>query len=295
MAHDETVAVLGAGGTMGFAMARNLARAGFAVRAWNRTRARAEPLSGDGATVLDTPAEAAEGADAILTMLSHGEAVIDAIDGPRGAFSRVGEDVVWLQTSTVGEAATERCIELARRADIGFVDAPVLGTKQPAEAGELIVLASGPDEARKRVQPLLDVVGRKTLWLGEAGQGTLLKLVANSWIVAVVESGAETLALAEALGVDPSRFFAAIEGGTLDLPYLRIKGRAMIDRDFTPSFRLALAAKDAGLVEEAAQRRGLDLPVIHAIRRRLDEGVPEHGDEDLSATYLTSAPARAGA
>jgi 3-hydroxyisobutyrate dehydrogenase len=265
------------------------------VRAWNRTREKAQPLADDGAVVLDNPAEVADGAGVILTMLSDGDALIDAMDGQRGALSRGSDDVVWLQMSTIGEAATERCAELVRRADVAFVDAPVLGTKQPAEAGEPIALASGPEQQRERLAPLLDAVGKKTVWLGEAGQGTLLKLVANAWIVAVVEGGAETLALAEGLGVDPARFFEAIEGGTLDLPYLRIKTRAIAPRDFTPSFRLALAAKDAALVEEAAARRGLELPVIAAIRRRLDEGVPEHGDEDLGATYLTSAPERARA
>jgi 3-hydroxyisobutyrate dehydrogenase len=289
MSERRTVAVLGAGGTMGFPMARNLTRAGFGMRAWNRTRERAEPLAQDGATVCDSPAEAAQGADVLLTMLSDGDAVIDAVDGERGAFARVGEDVVWLQASTIGEAATARCAELAERAGVAFVDAPVLGTKQPAEAGELVVLASGPEQARERVQPLLDAVGTRTLWLGEAGAGTRLKLVVNAWIVAVVEGGAETLALAEGLGVDPERFFEAIAGGALDLPYLRIKGRAMAQREFAPSFRLALAAKDAALVEQAAQQRGLDLPALAAVRRRLEQGVPEHGDEDLSATFLTSA------
>ncbi len=292
MSERRTVAVLGAGGTMGFAMARNLARAGYAVRVWNRTLERAEPLADDGAIVCDSSAEAAQGADVLLTMLSDGDAVLDAVDGERGAFARIGNDVLWLQTSTIGEAATERCVELARRAGAALVDAPVLGTKQPAEAGELVVLASGADELRERAQRLFDVVGKRTLWLGEAGQGTLLKLVVNSWIVAVVEGGAETLALAEGLGVDPARFFEAIEGSALDLPYLRAKGRAMVERDFAPSFRLALAAKDTRLAEEAAERRGLDLPALAAIRRRLEQAVPQHGDEDLAATYLTSAPAR---
>lgn len=295
MSERRTVAVLGAGGTMGLPMARKLARAGFGVRAWNRTRAKAQPLADDGAVVCDSPAEAAEGADALLTMLSDGDAVIDAVDGPRGAFSRVGEDVVWLQMSTIGEGPTARCVELAQRAVVGFLDAPVLGTKQPAEAGELVVLASGADELRERATPLFDVLGKRTLWLGEAGRGTLLKLVVNSWIVAVVEGGAETLALAEGLGVDPADFFAAIADGTLDLPYLRMKGRAIAERDFTPSFRLALAAKDARLAQEAGERRGLDLPVLAAIRERLDQGVPAHGEKDMSATYLTSAPARARA
>lgn len=292
MARKEAVAVLGAGGTMGFAMARNLARAGFAVRASNRTRERAQPLADDGAVVCDTPAEAAEGADTILTMLSDGDAVIEAMDGEHGALSQAGLRTLWLQTSTIGEAATERCVELAHHVGALFVDAPVLGTKQPAEQGELVVLASGPEEAHTRAAAVFDVVGKQTLWLGEAGQGTLLKLVVNSWIVTVVEGGAEAIALAEGLGLDPARFFEAIEGGTLDLPYLRLKGRAMLERDFTPSFSLKLAAKDARLVEEAVARRGLDLPLPGVIRRRMEQAVPEHGDEDLAATYLTSAPAR---
>jgi len=292
MARKETVAVLGAGGTMGFAMARNLARADFAVRAWNRTRERAQPLADDGAVVCDTPAEAAADAGTIVSMLSDGEAVIEAMDGERGALSRANLRTLWLQTSTIGEAATERCTELAHRVGALFVDAPVLGTKQPAEQGELIVLASGPEETHQRAAAIFDVVGKKTLWLGEAGQGTLLKLVVNSWIVTVVEGGAEAIALAEGLGLDPARFFEAIEGGTLDLPYLRLKGRAMRERDFTPSFSLKLAAKDARLVGEAAARRGLDLPLPGVIRERMEQAVPEHGDEDLAATYLTSAPAR---
>jgi len=104
----------------------------------------------------------------------------------------------------------------------------------------------------------------------------------------VVEGGAEAVALAEGLGLDPSLLFEALEGGPLDLPYLRIKGQAMAERRFEPSFRLALAAKDASLVEEAAGRHGLDLPLVEAVRRRFEEGVPEHGDEDMSATFLTS-------
>ena len=101
---------------------------------------------------------------------------------------------------------------------------------------------------------------------------------------------AETIALADALGVDPALFFQAIEGGPLDLPYLRMKGQAMTSRDFTPSFRLALAAKDARLVTDAAWQHGVDLPLLDAVAGRLGEAVPEHGDKDISATYLLSAP-----
>ena len=275
------VAVLGAGGTMGAAMARNLLRAGFGVRAWNRTRERAEPLAGDGAEVLATPAEAARGAGLILTMLADGDAVIGVMEG---------RDALWIQASTVGEAATERCAALAAEAGVGFVDSPVLGTKEPAEAGEVVVLASGPEHLRPRVAPVLEAIGRKTIWVGAAGGGTRLKLVTNSWVLAAVEATAETVALAEGLGIDPSLLFEAVEGGPLDMGYLRMKGAAMMRGDFAPSFQLSLAAKDARLVEQSAARRGLDLPLVEAIRRRLEQAVPEHGHEDVSATYATSAP-----
>ena len=285
-----TVAVLGAGGTMGKAMARNVMAAGMAVRAWNRTRWRAADLAAEGAHLAATPAEAADGADVVLTMLADGDAVIGAMDGDDGALAATAHGAVWLQASTIGEAATARCLALAAEAGVPFVDAPVLGTKQPAEQGALIVLASGPEELRERVRPVLEAVGQRTMWVGEAGAGTRLKLVTNAWILAVVEGAAEAVALAEGLGLDPGLLLEAVEGGPLDLPYLRMKAASMRDRDFAPSFRLALAAKDAGLVEEAAGGRGLDLPLVGTIARRLAEGAAAHGDEDVGATYLTSAP-----
>ena len=111
-------------------------------------------------------------------------------------------------------------------------------------------------------------------------------------MLAVTEGTAETIALAEGLGLDPKLFFEAIDGGPLDLPYLQIKGKAIMERDFTPAFQLKLAAKDARLVAEAAGRHQVDVPLVRVIRDRLAEGVPEHSEKDMSATYLTSAPAR---
>ena len=292
MGAGERVAVLGAGGTMGLPMARNIARAGMAVRAWNRSRVKAETLSRDGALIADTPAEAAEGAGIVLTMLADGDAVTAAMDGSHGALSAMPDSATWLQMSTIGEAATECCAQLAARRRMGFVDAPVLGTRQPAEDGKLVVLASGPVDLRQRVQPVFDAVGQKTLWLGDAGAGSRLKIVTNSWVLAVVETGAETIALAEGLGLDPALLFEALAGGPLDLPYLQIKGKAIAERDFKPSFQLKLAAKDGGLVQESAAMHGLDLPVLAAIGQRLSQGAEHHGAKDISATYLTSAPAR---
>jgi 3-hydroxyisobutyrate dehydrogenase len=289
----DAVAVLGAGGTMGFGMARNIARAGIELVAWNRSRAKAEPLARDCAQLCDTPAEAAASAELIVTMLSDVDAVLATMQGSDGALAGIRPNSVWIQCSTIGEQGTARCVGLAQEHGIGFVDAPVLGTKQPAREGKLVVMASGPKSLRERVQPVFDAVAQRTIWVGEeAGASTRLKLVTNAWIVSVVEGAAETIALAEGLGLDGSAFFDAIDGGPLDMPYLRLKGGAMLERDFEPTFALELASKDARLAVESAERVGLDLPALKAISARMQEAVPEHGKEDLSVTFLTSAPRR---
>lgn len=297
---------------MGFPIARNIARAGLPVRVWNRSGDKAKPLADDGVYLAQTPGDAATGAGIVITMLADEKAVVGAMDGPDGALAAMRDThrrgatqpggaaepeggpphPLWVQMSTIGEQGARRCAELANGHGVGFVDAPVLGTRQPAEEGKLIVLESGPEEARPRLQPIFDAIGQRTIRAGEAGAGSRLKLVTNSWVQVVVEAAAETIALAEGLDVDPELFFKAIEGGTLDLPYLRMKAQAMTSRDFTPAFRLSLAAKDAGLVRATAERHGLDLPLTEAIARRFAEGAREHGDQDISATYLTSTPKR---
>jgi 3-hydroxyisobutyrate dehydrogenase len=286
----ETVAVLGAGGTMGLPMARNIARAGIEVRAWNRSREKAEPLTEDGIEVVETAAEAASGASIVLTMLSEADAVIETMEGSDGALAGAGEGAIWLQMSTIGIEGTERCAALAERHGFVLIDAPVGGTKQPAEQGKLTVLSSGPEEARSRVEPIFEAVGQKTVWLGEAGTGTRMKLVLNSWLLSLVEGLAETIAFAKGVDIDPSQFLEVISGGPIDPDYAQLKGKMMIEGSFEPAFKLALAAKDAGLVLEAARRHDIDLPMLETIKDQLLRAAREHGDEDLAATYLASAP-----
>ncbi len=284
---QETIAVLGAGGTMGRGMAANLLKAGYSVRAWNRSRDKAEPLAEHGAEICDSPSEAADGATVILTMLSDADAVTEAVSSIDTA---PGAHPIWLQMSTIGEVGTDRCAQLAQERGLSLVDAPVSGTKQPAQEGKLVILASGPEALRDRVQPIFDVVGQKTVWVGAAGGGTQLKVAVNSWLLAVVEGAAETLALAEGMGLDPHLVLEAVADGPLDAPYLQMKGKAMIERSFDPSFSLRLATKDAGLAVDSAEAHGLDLPLLGTIHERFAQGAEAHGEEDLSATFLSSAP-----
>jgi 3-hydroxyisobutyrate dehydrogenase len=276
------VAVLGTG-TMGAPMARNLVEAGLDVRVWNRTAERARAV--EGAWVAETPSEAAEGADLVLTMLSDGHAVEETVRDVEFG------DAAWLQMSTVGIGATERLMKIA--GEVPFVDAPVVGTKQPAEKGELTVLASGPRDARERAKPVFDAVAARTVELGEAGEGTRLKLVINSWLVILVEGLAETMAFSEAIGIDPERFLETIEGGPTGPAYAQLKGKMMVARKFDPAFSLALARKDAGLVLEAAERHGFDAALVEVVTRKMDEAIDAgHGDEDMAATFYASADGR---
>jgi 3-hydroxyisobutyrate dehydrogenase len=278
-----TVAVLGTG-TIGEPIARNLARAGFDVRVWNRTREKAEPLAQDGATVCDSAAETAKDAELVLTVLADVDATAETVEEVEFA-----DGSTWVQMATVGVDGAERLAELAQEKGVAFVDAPVLGTRQPAEQAKLVVLASGPDDALDRCEPVFDAIGQQTRRLGPVPNGSKLKMVTNLWLLAVTEGAAEAIALAEGLGLDPREFLATVEGSQIDSPYLHLKGEAMLDRKLEPNFKLEHAAKDSALVLEAADRAGVDTRVARAVREAFERGIElGHGDEDMAAVYFAS-------
>ncbi|MFC4908461.1 NAD(P)-dependent oxidoreductase [Actinomadura gamaensis] len=280
------VALLGTG-IMGAAMARNLVAAGLDVTVWNRSRARAEPLAEVGARVADSAGEAVADADVIVTMLTDGDAV-HAVMADAAPSARAG--AVWAQMSTVGLAALGPLSALAGRHGLAFVDAPVQGSRQPAEEGKLIVLAAGPEAARKAVQPVFDAVGQRTLWLGEdgaAGGGTRLKMVTVGYAITLTSLVAESLALAEGLGLDPRAFGEVVSGGPLDSGYLQTKMRAVLERDFSPTFTVVNATKDTGLIMEAASSAGVRVDLTDAARQRFIRATEQgHGEEDMVASYF---------
>lgn len=280
---NNAAAVLGTG-IMGAAMARNLAAAGMEVRAWNRSREKAEPLAETGITIADSPAEATRGARYAITMLADAAAIESTLQG--GALGELAPAGLWIQMSTIGIPGNDRMAQLAREAGVSYVDAPVLGTKAPAEQGALVVLASGPDEAQSSCEPVFDAVGQRTIWLGAAGGGSRLKLVVNNWITGLLGTLAETVALARATGVDPEQFLGAIEGGPLDIPYAHMKGKMMISEDFPTSFSARLARKDIGLAVEAAGAEELHLYLAETVAERFDAAIREgYGEADMAAVY----------
>jgi 3-hydroxyisobutyrate dehydrogenase len=191
---------------------------------------------------------------------------------------------VWAQMGTIGVAATE---ELgggvaAQRPDVTFVDAPVSGTRGPAEAGELLILASGPERAKPLLEPAFGAIGQTTRWLGEAGAGSRLKLVWNTWLMFLIEGAAEVMALADAVGVDRSEVLDLLGNGRLASPVAAGKARKMDSGDDSPDFALEWAVKDMSLALDAAPGRSLD--VLAALRDRwqllADRGL---GGMDISA------------
>ncbi len=288
MSDKPTVALLGTG-IMGAGMARNLLAAGLPTRVWNRSPDKAAPLADAGAVLVGTAADAVEGADVIVTMLRDGDTVAETIEASATGL-RAGQ--IWAQTTTVGVEPAARLAELAAKHGLVLVDAPVMGTRAPAEQGQLYVFAAGPVSARAALEPVFDAIGRTTVWLGEdpaAAAASRLKMVANSWVLAITGATAEAVSLAQALGVDPQGFMDAIAGGPLDAGYLRMKAAAMLAGDWEPSFTVSNAAKDADLIVEAGRANGVRLDIAEAVGARLRRAEAQgHGEQDMAANYFAS-------
>jgi 3-hydroxyisobutyrate dehydrogenase len=261
-------------------MAHNLAKAGLPTTVWNRSRAKAEAIAG--VAVADTAEDAVREADIVVTMLFDGESVAEVMER---ALPAMRDDAVWVQATTVGADAITRLADLAAKRGVGFVDAPVMGTRQPAESGQLTVLAAGPDAVIERAEPAFAAYGAKTVRLGtEVGAASRFKLVMNAWVVSLTAATAQSVAFAKAVGVDPQRFLDAIAGGPLDSGYAQAKGKAMIAGDFTPSFALDGAAKDASLIAAALAEFGADPTLAQAVATLMHKAM-ESGDphDDMSA------------
>jgi 3-hydroxyisobutyrate dehydrogenase len=280
------VTVLGIG-TMGHGVAASLARAGHDVTVWNRSPGKTDDLTG--VRIATDPASAVADADVVLMTLFDEQAVTDVLEQAGGA---AREDTVWVQCATIGVEGTARVTDLAAQRNLRFVEAMMLGTKAPAENGQLTMLAAGPSELLDRIAPVLDAIGAKTVVAGERiGDGTALKLAANAWIASITAATAQSLAIARSLGLDASLFLDAIDGTASDSPYAHTKGGAMIAGTFDPQFALDGLRKDIGLIAAAAGDGGVDTTLLAAIADRYraasDAG---HGGDDIAAVVTAFGP-----
>jgi 3-hydroxyisobutyrate dehydrogenase len=279
------VTVLGTG-IMGSAMARNLVSAGLTTTVWDRSLAATGPLVDAGALVAASAADAVHDAQVVITMLPTAD-VVSSVIFDNGVAQALAQGAVWAQMGTIGlSATTDTASRLGQlRPDVIFVDAPVSGSKGPAEAGQLLILASGPSAAAGIVGPVFSAIGRKTVWLGEAGQGSRMKLAVNAYMSILIEGVAEALELAGRLGLDDAKLAEAIEGGPLDAPIADAKLHKMERGDFAPEFPLEWALKDVDLAIGAAGDD--ELPLLAALSRQWRAAVDAgHGRDDVSAARL---------
>lgn len=253
MAERLRVAVLGLGG-MGRPMATNLVRAGLPTFVWNRSPERARELGEQGAEVADSPADAVRQADVVITMVTDADAVL-SIATDQGMLAAMPRGAIWAQMSTIGVAGTERLARLVseQRPDIVLLDAPVAGSRGPAEQGKLVILASGPDEARDRISPLFDVLGQRTAWVGPVGAGSRIKLVNNLLLAFIAEGLAESIALGQSLGLDRQAVLNALQGSPLVAPWAAEKLQRIGQNDYSPQYPLSLALKDVDLALEGVE------------------------------------------
>jgi len=240
-------------GTMGHGMAESALRAGLPTTVWDRHPERTEDLSERGAQVAATAAEAVRQAGIVVTMVPDAAAVI-SVARDQGMLAALPPAAIWVQMSTIGLAGISDVMAMvaSERPDVVLLDAPVSGSKDPAEQGQLIIFASGPDEMRPRVAPLFDALGQRTVWVGAVGAGTRLKLVNNTWLALGAEAIADSVALGLRLGLDIDTVAAAIAGGPLVSPWQAAKLQRIARDEFSAQFALSLALKDVRLALQAA-------------------------------------------
>ena len=290
-AAQEPVAVLGIG-AMGHGMATSALRAGIPTIVWNRTPEATRDLAELGADVAETAADAARRAAIVVTMVTDTDAVV-SIARDQGMLAALAPGAIWVQMSTIGVPGIERVAAMvdAERPDVMFVDAPVSGSKDPAEQGALTIFASGPDSARPRLAPLFDALGQRTIWVGAVGTGSRLKVVNNTWLAFGNEAVAASVALARRLGLETETVVDALGGGPLVSPWQAAKLQRIAKDDFSAQFALSLALKDLRLALQAAG--DVEFAALASLadewQQAVDQGL---GDQDL--TVVTRALERQG-
>jgi len=261
----ERVAVIGLG-IMGRGMAINIAGAGYPLTVWNRTRSKTDEFAKMGARVADTPKDAAAGADIVITMLSDPPAVELVAFGRDGVIEGLGEGAVLIDCSTVDPSTSLKLASAAKGKGADFLDSPVGGSRDAAEAGTLVLMVGGDKAVLDKVKPLLMRVGNKIVHAGDTGKGAALKLCFNLVIAHSAAALAETLMLGTRAGLDPGLVLDAVNSSIAGSRLYEWKGGCILDRDFSTNFALKLIHKDLNLMMSAAYATNTPLPVTAAVK-----------------------------
>ncbi len=270
-------------GTMGKPMALNIHKAGFDLAVYNRSESKTEPFKEEGITVYQTPSELAEKCDIVIVMVTDPQALEMVMSGVGGLVNGLSKDKLVINMSTVSFEATRLAAGLTYEKSARFIDAPVSGSKKPAEDGSLIILAGGDKNLIDQTTPLFACMGSKTVYCGDVGSGTMMKLMINMLLGNMMASFCESLAFGSRMGLDWNAMTETIAGGALNSPLFQIKGQAIKENNFEKNFPVDLIFKDLNLVMDACGKIGLPMPITSATREVYSGAVGmELGDEDMA-------------
>jgi 3-hydroxyisobutyrate dehydrogenase-like beta-hydroxyacid dehydrogenase len=274
-------------GLMGRGMARSLARAGHSVTAYNRTRGKAEEVAGSGVPGIeaaDTPADAVRGAEVVVTMLADPRAVREVCEGPDGMLAALESGAVVIDSSTVDPGTTHWVAERLRGRGGSLLDAPVFGSRNEAERGELGFIVGGDREVFESVRDVFEVMGSTIHYLGPSGMGSSAKLVVNLIIATTLQAFNEGMVLAAKVGLDLDTLFEVVQTSRARSGIIEMKGPPVLQRDFTPFFPLKLMDKDVRLALETAESLHIPMPLLGALKGVYTACVASGlGEEDFAA------------
>jgi 3-hydroxyisobutyrate dehydrogenase len=281
---NSRVAFVGLG-IMGGPMAANLARAGFDLSVWNRTSEKAERFAAEhGARAAATPAEAAEGADALVTILPDSPEVEAVLFGDSGAAAALERGALVVEMSTIAPSAARRIGEQLAGEGLDFLEAPVSGSRPKAEDGTLTIMAGGDGQAFRRATPLFEAMGELIVHVGPQGHGQMAKLLTNTMGAVHAAALAESVVAVRRAGIDPDAFLEVAAGSAGNSTVLGLKGRPMFDESFEPLFKLEHMLKDVRHCLAEAEALGVELRLGSLVEglyaRAAEEG---HGQEDFAA------------
>jgi 3-hydroxyisobutyrate dehydrogenase-like beta-hydroxyacid dehydrogenase len=282
---------IGAGGRMGFAMAKRLLGAGFAVSVYNRTRSKVEPLAELGAKIVDSP-KALRGYEIVFTTVSASDDLIDVCLGADGVLGDMQSPGLLIDCSSVSEEASAKVRAAAAKLGTDMLAAPVSGNAKVVAAGKLTIVASGPRAAFDVAKPYLDALGIGTTYVGEGELARMVKICHNLVLGAIAQSLAETTVLAEKGGVPRSAYLEFINNSVVGSMFSRYKTPAFVNLDWTPTFTPVLLRKDLDLGLKAAKQLGVTLPATQLARDMVDKAV-QAGHIDCDFAILLDMQAKA--
>ena len=271
-------------GIMGLPMSKHILKEGYEVTVYNRTKEKTAPATENGAKIADSPRELCRESDTIILMLTGPEAIDAVLAGPGGILEEDCSGKILINMSTVSPAYARKLADILARRGIEFVDAPVSGSKKPAEDGTLVILAGGDRETVRRQEALLLTMGKKVVYCGEAGQGSAMKMVVNLLLGVMMEGLCEAVTLGEKCGLSKESIIETLLAGPLGCGLFNLKSEMLMEGDYPTQFPFKHMTKDIRFVLQTADEKGAPTPVGHAVFQLYRHGMGQGmGDMDFAA------------